>query len=155
MATFSFKSSGKTREQRQVEELVQSQTPIGIKTPLALGTKEGILAMNYNLIDQVTDNFRNLLQTNYGERVGQYFIGANLRELCSEYTTQDDFDTQAIERIKSATARWMPFVDLETFESIANRNDNHHTAVIDITITFNVPALNVKGKRVQVTLYAM
>jgi hypothetical protein len=77
MATYSFKSAGKTRQQEKEEVLVSSPVPYGIKTPLSIATKDGILAMNYSLEEQFADNLRNLLQTNWGERLGLFQFGAN------------------------------------------------------------------------------
>lgn len=155
MAVYSFKSVGKTKQNIKDEEVVSSPVPYGIKTPLKLGASEGILEMNYNLEEQFADNLRNLLLTNWGERVGLYNYGANLRPLVTEFVTQDDFDNSAIERIKSAVDTWMPFIDLEDFSSITDRMENKNTAVIKINITYNIPALQVKGKGLQIVLYVI
>ncbi len=155
MAVFSFKSTGKTKEDKLVEQLVQSTTPIGIKTPLRLGAEDGILAMNSNLADQVHDNFKNLVLTNWGEHLPLYDFGANLRPLTTELVSQDDFDSQAISRISNAVQKWMPFISLETFESTIDRINNKNTAIIRLTVTYNVPSLNVFKKALQVTLYAI
>jgi phage baseplate assembly protein W len=155
MGSFSFKSSGKTQSQRLADTLSSTTIPIGIKTPLRLGTSEGLLAMNFTLADQLHDNFRNLLQTNFGEHLGIYDFGANLRPLVTEFASQDDFDTQAIDRIKVAVSRWMSFIDLDNFVSTVDRTTNKNTAVINVAITYNIPALNVVGKVLQVTLYVI
>lgn len=155
MGTYNFKSSGKTSTQQSIEALIKSATPVGIKTPLQLGTQEGIFAMNYNLPDQVHDNLRNLLQTNWGERLGFYDFGANLRSLMSDLVSQDDFDAQAVSRISVAVGRWMPYINLDEFLSQIDRTENKNTAVIKITITYSIPALSVEKRALQVTLYAM
>lgn len=111
--------------------------------------------MNFNLADAVHDNLRNLLQTNWGERLGFYDFGANLRPLMSDFTTQDDFDAQAVERINGAVGRWMPYVSLDQFLSQTDRIDNKNTAVVKITITYSIPTLKVDKRVLQVTLYAM
>lgn len=155
MATFSFKSSGKTQAQQVVEKTTTTLTPVGIKTPLRLGTKEGIFEMSYALSEQVGDNLRNLLLTNTGDRLGLFDFGANLRPLMSEFTSQENFDVEAVTRIKAAVSRWMPYIELDSFLSEVNRNDNKNTAVINVTITYNVPALNLKGRKIELVLYAM
>ena len=155
MGTFSFKSSGKTQEQKAIESLAQSATPIGIKTPMRLSDTDGLLTMNFVLADQVNDNLRNLILTNWGERLGHYDFGANLRPLTTEFVSQNDFDSKAIERIRQTVGRWMPYIDLEDFASNVNRVENKNTAVLDITITYNIPSLNVKGAKLQVTLYVI
>lgn len=155
MGSFSFKSSGKTQKQAIIEQLVKSPTPIGIKTPLQLGTSEGLLAVNYVLADQMHDNLRNLLLTNWGERLGFYDFGANLRPLTTEFVSTEDFDSAAIERIRTAVGRWMPFVDLIDFLSEVDRTENKNTGITRITITYNIQALGVIGKKLQVSLYVI
>jgi phage baseplate assembly protein W len=122
---------------------------------MRLGSSEGIFEMTYSLADQVGDNLRNLLMTNRGERLGLGDFGADLRPLMSEFTTQEDFDTAAVERIKAAVSRWMPYVDLYEFMSEIDRNNNKNTAVVNLTVTYNVPALGLKDRKIQVVLYAM
>lgn len=155
MATYSFKSSGKTSDQQIQEGVKKTQTPFGIKTPMALGNTEGIFAMNYSLEDQFSDNLRNLLLTNWGERLGLHNFGANLKPLATEFVSQDDFDNEAIARIQNAVESWMPFIDLEEFSSVIDRNENVNTAIIRVNITYNIPALNVFKKGLQVSLYVI
>ena len=155
MTTYSFKSVGKTEEQTQLESVAQTPIPFGIKTPLQIGTTEGILVMNYSLEEQFADNLRNLLLTNWGERLGLYKFGANLKPLTTELVSQEDFDNKAIERIKSAVDTWMPFIDLEDFTSVVDRNENTNTGIIRINITYNIPALKVYKKGLQIVLYVI
>lgn len=155
MATYSFKSVGKTQEKETVETVNKSVIPYGIKTPLQIGTTEGILSMNYSLEEQFADNLRNLLLTNWGERVGLYQFGANLRPITTEFVSQEDFDNEAISRIRSAVSRWMPFIDLDTFTSTIDRMENKNTAIVKISITYNIPAINVNSKGLQIVLYAI
>lgn len=155
MGTYSFKSVGETQQQRKDKALEKTPVPFGIKTPLQLGSNEGILAMNYTLSDQFSDNLRNLLLTNWGERLGLYNFGANLRPLTTEFVSQDSFDTEAINRIKTAVERWMPFINLEDFTSTVDRNENKNTAVIKITVTYSIPAIQSPTKAIQIVLYAI
>lgn len=155
MATYSFKSVGKTQTQIEDESTTKSVIPYGIKTPMQLGTKEGLFAMNYRLEDQFADNLRNLLLTNWGERVGLYQFGANLKPLTTEFVSQDDFDSEAIVRIKDAVEKWMPFIDLEDFSSDVDRLENKNTGIIKVNITYNIPLINVTRKGLQIVLYVI
>ena len=155
MGSYSFKSSGKTRQEQIVETITKSVIPIGIRTPLRLGEDGNVYAMNLMLVDQIHDNLRNMLMTNFGERLGLYDFGSNLRPLVSEFTTQDDFDAQAVERIQKSVARWMPFVSLEDFTSTVDHTENKNTGIVRITITYSVPTLNSGKRTLQVTLYVM
>lgn len=154
MAKFSFKSSGKTQDQITTETVTNSPVQIGIITPLQLGTTD-ILAMNTDLATQMHDNFRNLLLTNWGERLSLYDFGANLQPITTELVSDDDFDAEAIQRIKNATGRWMPFIDLEDFLSETDHTQNKSIAIKKITITYNIPALGVKQKGLQIFLYVI
>src|ERR1700675_720453 len=119
MGTISFRSVGTTANNQATNQLVSSPMPIGIVTPLQLGAAESIFTMTYAMADQVHDNLRNLILTNWGERLVLYDLGANLRPLTTEFTTQDDFDAAAVQRISAAVNKWMPYVSLEDFSSQA------------------------------------
>jgi phage baseplate assembly protein W len=155
MATYSFKSSGKTREQANLESVFRSTIPVGIKTPLKIGGETGIFEMHTKMSEQMADNLRNLLLTNWGERLGLYNFGANLRPLTTEYVNQDDFDQQAIDRIREAVNKWMPYIDLVDFMSEIDRTENKNTGVIKIKVSYNIPVLQVTNKAIQVVLYVV
>ena len=155
MAKISFKSVGQTKDQLKDSFVTSTPKPIGIKTPLQLSNNSGLLKMNYNLANQISDNLRNLLLTNWGERVGLYNFGANLRPLTSEFVSQEDFDSEAVARIKSAVSTWMPFVELVDFVSETDRLENVSTGIIRVTISYNIPTLYVKDKKLQIVLYVM
>lgn len=154
MGSYSFKSSGTTQAKATANALGVTPIPIGIKTPLMLGDDD-LLKMNFDLGAQLTDNLRNLILTNWGERLGFYDYGANLRPLMTDLVAQDDFDSEAITRIRAAVQRWMSYIDLQDFLSVIDRTQTNHTAVIRLTITFNIPSLNVTGRKLEVTLYAI
>lgn len=149
--TVSFKSVGELSTDRQFR-VVPNELPIGIKTPLTLGQgSDGILAMHYKTADQIQDNFRNLLMTNWGERLGFYDFGANLRGMLFDLTAQD-FDTQVMVRIKRAVSKWMPYIELSTFDkTILGRDPNSGLARIRIKITYNVPKLGITNKGIELS----
>lgn len=152
MAAIDFKSVGeKSADLRFQPEI--NQEPIGIKTPLRLGTQnDGVFSMHFNIADQIQDNFRNLLLTNHGERLGLYDFGANLRELSLEHG-QDTFDGEAIVRIKDAVNKYMPFIGLGTFESKLLPNRNGLIERVNIKITYDVARLGIIGKEIEVSIF--
>jgi len=156
MGTYNFKSSGITQATQQANKLAVTLPVIGIVTPLMLGTTD-LLATSTDLGTQVVDNFRNLLQTNWGERLGLYDFGANLKPLLSDLTSPDDFDSQAVTRIKNAVQRWMPYIDLVNFLSEIDRTGRQTPGIaqVTITITFSIPNLNIFNRKTRVTLYAI
>lgn len=154
MGTYSFKSSGKSAEQLNVAIPLQASLPIGIRTPLRLDDKN-LFVMTYLVSEQVHDNLRNLLLTNWGERLGTYNFGANLRELTSELSNTDAFDEEVIKRIRSAVTKWMPFVVLKDFVSEIDNERNKSTGIVKIAITYGVPQLGVENKALQISLYVI
>jgi phage baseplate assembly protein W len=131
-------------------------TPIGIKTPVQLGSNsEGLFAMNFTISDQIQDNLRNLILTNWGERLCSYNFGANLRELTTELTSKENFDSEAMVRIKDAVSRWMSYISLSDFTSTIDRSQNSVIGKILITITYDVPIANITNKMLEVILYVI
>ena len=159
MAEISFKSVGIKNTDPILSQDIDPP-PIGIMTPLRLSTKrEGPFEMHYVLANQVNDNLRNLVMTNYGERVGRYNFGANLRPLLFELTNKEDFDQEAMLRIKNACNKFMPFVELDTFDStIKSLNSSEPVpdglAKIVITLKYSIPKLRVSQRVIEITLFA-
>lgn len=157
MPVYDFKSVGDLTTSRKFTQEIDAK-PIGIKTPIALGTlREGLFEMHFDMRSQVQDNLRNLIQTNWGERVGLYTFGANLNELVGELTAQEDFDSEAMLRIKSTITRWMPFVELDTFESTFTDPSTtaDGLATIVMTITYSVTKLSITNDQIQVTVITL
>jgi len=152
---YSFKSVGiQEADFRQNQKTyADNERPIGIKTPLELGkTNDGIFKMHTDGVAQIHDNFRNLLLTNHGDRLGLYDFGANLAELSHELGAEMG-DTEAIKRIKKATAKYMPFIELDTFEPLIDHHENEHIAKVGLRITYHIPKLLIKDKKIEVLIY--
>jgi phage baseplate assembly protein W len=156
MGQYSFKSSGVTQQTTPANNLTVTPPQIGIVTPLALGSND-LLQCSTDLATQMSDNLRNLLQTNWGERLGLYDYGANLKPILVNMVAPDDFDSAAIVAIKNSVARWMPYVVLGDFLSSFDQTGKvtQGIAQVTITITYSIPSLNVKDKKLKVTLYAI
>jgi len=154
MGTYSFTSSGKTNTQISKEIVKATPLPIGIKTPLQLDDKN-LFVMHYKIEDQVHDNLKNLLLTNWGERVGFYYFGANLKELTTEISSNEEFDNEVISRIRNAVTTWMPFITLNDFISNIDDENNKNLGIVKIMITYNVPQLNIENKALQISLYVI
>ena len=127
--------------------------PFGIKTPMELGgTEQGIFKMTTSPGDQVHDNFRNLLLTNHGERLGFYDFGANLEELTHELGSENG-DALAINRIRNAVSKYMPYISLKTFEAYTDHAENDHVAKVKIRVVYEVPSLGVSQKAMEITMF--
>ena len=151
--SYSFKSVGITEEEKAVVVDRSQKLPVGIKTPIQISRDDGGLFVMHKDIDkQLSDNLRNLILTNHGERLGFYDFGANLRPLLFDLGT-DEADTEAIRRIRKTTNRYMPFISLEGFQVFVDRNDNKEVAKIGIQITYRIPRLDTQLRTLEVMMY--
>ena len=152
---YDFKSVGQTEEKRAENSNRNSfKQPIGIKTPMRLSQDHSsVFAMHTSLKDQIRDNFRNMIMTNHGERLWTYDYGANLLPLCFELGS-DEIDTEAIRRIQATTRKYMPFIDLATFEVLHDPREDDVMAKIIVRISYAIPTLNVRDQVIEAVIYA-
>jgi phage baseplate assembly protein W len=133
--------------------------PIGIRTPLRFGREgEGIFSMHTSLISQIEDNFRNMILTNAGERLGLYNFGANLQPLMTEIINRnEDFEAEALERIRRTTSTYMPFIQLESFSSrpVFDGGGTSNVGRVQIEIRWGVPTLNVRNRLIRVNFFVI
>ena len=152
MAAISFKSVGELTVDNRLLVTPES-LPVGIATPMQLGKgNDGIFKVHRNLGAQIADNLRNLILTNHGERLGLYDFGANLSPLIFSYTSPD-FETEAMTRIKTAVSKFMPFVELSSFESSIDSNDTDPgSSTLVIIVSYDVPTAGITNKAIKVFL---
>lgn len=150
---YDFNSVGETdTSYRSRTAATEVSVPIGIKTPLEIGIfPDGFLKMHRNLDDTISDNFRNLVLTNHGERLFRYDYGANLRELAFELGTEDG-DFEAINRIRNAARKYLPYLNLQTFESFQVPQTYTESAKVGIRVTYSVPSYNNRQRVLEVII---
>ena len=153
---YSFKSVGEDKyssTERRVQQI--KKNPIAIKTPLELSdSDEELFKMHYELEDSIADNLKNLILTNKGERLFDYNFGANLKELAFELGNEQT-DNEAIRRIKKVVSIYMPYIILETFESINLGATAEGLARVAIRISYSIPTLNIIEKLIEVIIYTV
>jgi len=149
---YNFQSVGDPEELlRKIEERRKAQQeggqPISIKTPMRFSENFGdLLEMHMNQFNAIRDNLRNLLLTNYGERLGHYDFGGNLLSIVHELGTEDG-DSKAMALISLAVNKYMPFVNLQGFETSSTPFEGN--PIITIRITYTVPSLDPEGIKPQ------
>lgn len=143
--TVSFKSVGQkiTEYNQRIEQTdIPVKNPIGIKTPIQL--KNGSLFdMHYELSDQITDNLRNLIMTNKGERLGNPSFGTDLRKTQYNVANKEDAEIEMMAKVQNAVKIFMPFVQLENFTTTA-LPPSMITSTVDSWSGFAGGALSVK-----------
>jgi len=149
---YDFKSVGESSVSNKANRIIKDPVPIGIRTPLQLGDGDHLFKMYTDIEQQISDNLRNLVLTNHGERLGQHGFGANLQELTFELGTEDG-DQQAMQRIKTAASRYLPFITLDGFATEVEYFNNKEVAKVILFITYKVLRLTGKQKGLKITLY--
>ena len=141
---FNFKSSGfKQSDRRFKKKTVAKQRPIGIKTPLEID--DDIFKMHDNPIRQISDNFRNMILTNKGERLGRYDFGANLKSLVFEYSNNENFEEVLSSTILEETQKYFPEILIRDIVPVildVNEKNNLNTlglTKVKISITYTIP----------------
>ncbi|MDB4337462.1 hypothetical protein OAA09_00430 [bacterium] len=152
---FSFKNTGQSVldvfEDKKKENIIKSQKPFGIMTPLRHGDiNGGIFEMNYKLDDQLADNLRNLIQTNHGERLGHYDFGANLRPLSLELMGNESFEQEAMSRIAKSTGKYLPFINLKSMTILKEREKQDNLPQVIIRLDYSVSNNPSRTRRLDV-----
>ena len=153
---FNFKSSGTRTDDRRFTPKESVKRPFGIKTPLEEG--DDIFKMHTNPIRQIADNFRNLIMTNHGERLGLYDYGANLNSLAFEYSNLPEFESIVGESIITATNKYMPNVNVINVTSkkvdIHEKSDLNRLGLTKVTVLveYVIPRLNSPKLGVEVDI---
>jgi phage baseplate assembly protein W len=94
---------------------------IGITLPLRRGNS-GYFEVSTDILPQVKSNFKNLIMTRLGERVGQPEFGCKIWEYVFEQWEPETVQN-ARDSIIEAVDRWMPYLELLQVD-IQSGNDN-------------------------------
>lgn len=152
MAAISFKSVGDLSNNPRAQQPPQPK-PVGIVTPVRISRKAGgPLDMSSTVLDQMIDNFRNMLLTNQGERLALFDFGANLRSLFAERLSQTDYDEQAMVLIKKTTEKYMPYISLDSFETQVLQTDDQGISKVKIRVDFSIPRISTAKKAIELTI---
>lgn len=150
MAAISFKSVGDLSNNPRSVQTAQIR-PVGILTPIVFSGKiGGPFEMSSSAIDQMVDNFRNMLLTNHGERVPLFDFGANLRSLLTERLALPDYDERAMSLIRQTTEKYMPYISLDDFETQPLQTDQNGISKIRIRVRFSIPRASTSQKNVEI-----
>ena len=159
---FKFKSSGKKIDNKKFklseDEIVNKIVPIGIKTPVEFGNKKTkLFKMHEDPIAQIKDNFKNLVQTNYGDRLGRYDFGCNLKSLLFErISLNKEFEKEATNQIIGQVEKYIPIIQVANIKyDVKKKNsiNNNMLAEITLSIDFSIPSARINNQRLETTLF--
>ena len=149
---YDFKSVGESSTYVKTHRITKDPLPIGIVTPLQLGDGNHLFKMHTDLTSQISDNLRNIVLTNHGERLGLYDFGANLQDLTFDLGSKEG-DQEAMSRIKAACGKYLPYMSLDGFASETEYFNNKEVAKVILFITYKIPRINSGQKGLKITLY--
>ena len=164
---FKFKSSGTKRgENKQFDTPQIIKQNIGIKTPLSYGKgKNELFEMHDNPVAQIKDNFRNLLLTNYGERLGRPEIGADLISLVFDGNDNQTFLRLADIKIKETVKKYMPFitineiqfsnlsVPIQKINEFKSSSNSIGLRKIKLNINYNITQLQINNQIMEIVVF--
>ena len=164
---FKFKSAGTQRgDNRQFDNPQIIVRPIGLKTPMEFGDDRGNLHKTHtDPIKQIKDNLRNLILTNYGERLGRPEIGADLISLTFRADQIGDFLRLATIKITESVKKYMPFVVINEVDYVDSSftqsqlqnffiEDSTGIKKVTLNIDYNITQFNLNNQILQVTIFA-
>lgn len=99
-----------------------AQKFIGVTLPLRLG-QTGMFEQSTSVIQQVRSNFKNLILTKKGERLGHPDLGCDLWKILFEPMTDDTLESARL-AVVEAVDRWLPFIELTDFQITKSDAEN-------------------------------
>jgi phage baseplate assembly protein W len=109
---------------------------VGIDLPMMAGAGAQF-KLNYTTLDQAVANAKNLLLTNYGERIMQPRFGCNIRNVLFENLT-DNLVGDVTNRIKTNFDYWLPYIFINKLDVIPNEDQNRLYISLTISLEGNV-----------------
>lgn len=149
---YSFSSVGEDYSERiEYASSVISEFPISIATPMSFSRgNDGTFVMHKDFVNQIKDNFKNMIATNHGERLVYADFGANLKSLLYDLGNEEA-DRVAVRNISRTTKKYMPFIDLSTFETSRLQVGTPEESV-KIRVIYNVPSINLANQAIEIII---
>lgn len=119
---------------------------VGIDLPMMAGSG-ATFKLNYTTIDQAVANAKNLLLTNWGERIMQPKFGCNIRNILFENLTED-LTAAVSARIKQNFDYWLPYIFINKLDVIPNEDQNR--LYIGLTISLEGNTFDTRSIQVEI-----
>lgn len=115
--------------------VISTQTILGVDLSF---TYNGIFKPLYSPLKQASANFRNLLQTQRGERYYHPSFGCDLIAILFEPNV-GELKSEIASIITEATDKWLPYINIDDILITTNEDDPllEHQLIISITISSN------------------
>ena len=160
MGSFNFKSTGLRQDDRSLstDRITKKTSDVGIKTPLSNIEGRQIFDMHTDPRDQIRDNFRNLVMTNRGERLGMYNFGADLSSLLFDFVSVENIMPEIENRIRTAADASMPGMVIDEITAVEldrkEKDEINRKGMVKIRlrIIYSIPAARINRQGIEVTL---
>ena len=157
---FTFKSSGKDSSSyvaKSAQIDTETLPPLSIKTPLELSNNpnDSLFVMHREIDDLIQDNFRNLLLTSKGERLGRTDYGCSLKNLTFELISSENFENIVMTEIQESVTKYLPYIQLQSFSSnnfTYEGDSDSALSTLKIDILYDVPKLGISNKLISLNL---
>lgn len=156
---YNFKSVGEQAAPLEGVAVVEPESferGIALRMPLepAAGDFGSTFAVERDIQSVTRSNLKNLLATNWGERLGEYDFGANLIEFVAELETGLDPNVVA-ERVRTTVARWLEYINIEDVQILPEDEKDAGIASFNLRVLYTSPELFEGVDAVVVTLNYM
>ena len=138
------KSLSETNQEESLKREIESENyvPIGIEFPLVDGNyaNEGLFKMNYDVLQQISNNLKLFLQTKKGELLGKPDFGTLLSSLYNRTDIEiEDVENIAMQEVSTCVNKYFPFINLIDFTSSKIASDDvTSTVTYDVRIRYSI-----------------
>ena len=101
----------------------------------------------------IIDGKAKLISEKYCDGLGACLGECPQGAITIEERESEKFDEEAVRRIRKTTQKYMPYIQLISFEPLVDRFENEHVAKVGVRITYRVNSLSNKERRVEAVVY--
>ena len=120
---------------------------LGVDIPMMVGSGAGF-QMNYLSLDQAVANAKNLLITNWGERVMHPEFGCDLRRTLFEFSS-DTVAAGLRKKINTQFSYWLPYIHIS--EIIVTPVPERHYITILLSISLMINKFDLKSIEINIS----
>lgn len=149
----SFKGGTSPITTRVETYTVGDPQPFSILTPLRLPDKIGdTFKMTADVSEGIIEDFKNMILTNYGERIGKPDFGGNLQSLLTERVSDPDWNSRAASLIRMTTEKYMKGITIDEVDSVELQSQNDGFSRVKISLFFSIASLGIQKRKFDITL---
>jgi uncharacterized protein len=113
-----------------------------VELPLRKDNEDGFYVLTKTMVQNIKQNFKNLLLTVPGERVMVPGFGAGLRNYLF-HNNSPDLHSEITDKIRSQVETYMPFLTINTINFQESSAAKNGTNKLYISISYFVPSLKL------------